>query len=181
MTTGRRRAATIAIRPARPDDVDFLLEVLNDDDVRPFLAGGRPHDRAEIAAELERTTADPAAFGRLIIEVDGEPAGAMAYERVNERSRIAHLGGLAVHPDHRGRRIADEAARRLQRHLIDELGYHRLELEVYAFNDRAIAHAERAGFVREGVKRKAYLRDGAWLDSVLFALVEEDLLDGEER
>lgn len=120
-------------------------------------------------------TADPVAFGRLVIEADGERAGAMAYERVNERSRIAHLGGLAVHPNFRGRRLADEAARLLQRHLIHVLGYHRLELEVYAFNERAVAHSERAGFTREGVKRKAYLHDGEWVGSVLFALVEEDL------
>ena len=110
-----------------------------------------------------------------MIEADGERAGALAYERANERSRIAQLGGLAVHPRFRGRRIADEAARLLQRHLIHELGYHRLQLEVYAFNERAIAHAERAGFMREGVRRRAYLRDGEWVDSVLFALVEEDL------
>jgi RimJ/RimL family protein N-acetyltransferase len=118
---------------------------------------------------------DPVAFGRLVIEANGQRAGALGYERVNERSRIAQVGGLAVHPRFRGRRIADEAARLLQRHLIHELGYHRLQLEVYAFNERAIAHSERAGFTREGVRRKAYLRDGAWVDSVLFALVEEDL------
>ena len=95
-----------------------------------------------------------------------------AHER---RSRIAHLGGLAVHPDFRGRRLADEAARLLQRHLIDELGFHRLELEIYGFNERASAHAERAGFVREGVKRKAYRRGDGWVDGVLYGLVAEDL------
>jgi RimJ/RimL family protein N-acetyltransferase len=156
----------IELRPAREDDLDFLVELVNDDDVRPFLAGARRRERAELAAELER---------RLVIEVDGERAGSLAYEQVNERSRIARLGGLAVHPAFRGRRVADEAARLLQRHLILELGFHRLELEVYAFNGRALAHAERAGFVREGVKRKAYLREGEWVDSVLFALVAEDL------
>jgi RimJ/RimL family protein N-acetyltransferase len=134
--------------------------------VRPFLAGGRVRAREEVAAELGH---------RLLIEVDGERAGSLAYEQVNERSRIAHLGGLAVHPSFRGRRIADEAARLVQRHLIGELGFHRLQLEVYAFNERAIAHAERSGFVREGVRRKAYWLNGEWVDSVLFAVVAEDL------
>jgi RimJ/RimL family protein N-acetyltransferase len=156
----------VAIRPARSDDVDFLLELVNDDDVRPWLAGGRTRGREELESELD---------GRLVIEVDGERAGAFQYRTVNERSRIAHLGGLAVHPRFRGRRVADDAARLVQRHLLGEAGFHRLELEVYAFNERGIAHAERAGFVREGVKRKAYLRDGAWVDSVCFALVAEDL------
>ena len=160
------RGMAIAIRAARADDLDFLVELLNDDDVRPWLAGGRARGREELEAELD---------GRLVIDVDGERAGAFQYRTVNERSRIAHLGGLAVHPRFRGRRVADEAARLVQRHLIDEVGFHRLELEVYAFNERGIDHAERAGFVREGVKRKAYLRDGDWVDSVLFALVAEDL------
>ena len=63
----------------------------------------------------------------------------------------------------------------LQRHLLLDLGFHRLQLEVYGFNERAIAHAERVGFVREGVKRRAYRRHGEWADGVLFGLVREDL------
>src|SRR5205823_477316 len=43
------------------------------------------------------------------------------------------------------------------------------------FNERSIAHAERAGWVREGVKRKAYRRHGEWVDGVMFALLREDL------
>jgi RimJ/RimL family protein N-acetyltransferase len=166
---------SVSIRRARPDDLDFLVELLNHEEVDPFLAASRDADRDELAAEIERSEREPEAFGRLIVEVDGERAGAMRYERSNRRSRIARLGGLAIHPAFRGRRAADEAARLLQRLLFDELGYHRLELEIYGFNERAIAHAERSGFVREGVKRRAYWRRGEWVDGVLFGLVVEDL------
>ena len=99
----------------------------------------------------------------------------MGFDVANKRSRIANLGGLAVHPDFRGRRLADEAARVFQRHLLLDLDYHRLQLEIYGFNERAIQHAERAGFIREGVKRKAYWRHGEWVDGVLFGLLREDL------
>ena len=109
------------------------------------------------------------------MEVDGQRAGIMGFQVENRRSRVAALGGLAIHPDFRGRRVADEAARALQRHLFRDLGYHRLQLEIYAFNERAIAHAERAGFVREGARRRAYWRHGSWVDGVLFGLVREDL------
>ena len=93
----------------------------------------------------------------------------------NRRSRIARLGGLAVHPRFRGRRLADEAARIFQRHLIFDLGYHRLEMVVYGFNERAQRHAERAGWIKEGVKRKAYRRGDEWVDGVMYGLVREDL------
>lgn len=166
---------TVTLRRARPDDVEFLLALVADADVRPFLGPRTASDRKAVLAEIERSAAEPSAFGRFVIEVDGERAGALGFHVENEPSRIARLERLAVHPDFRGAKVADEAARRFQRLLLEELGFHRLELEIYAFNERAIAHAERCGFVREGVKRRAYLRDGEWRDTVLFSLLAEDL------
>jgi len=166
---------SVAIRRAGPDDLDFLLELMNQDDVVENLSVRRPSDREGLAAEIERSQAEPDEFGRFVIEVDRKPAGLMGFEVGNRRSRIANLGSLAVHPDFRGRQIADEAARLFQRHLIHDLGYHRLQLEIYGFNDRAQRHAERAGFVREGVRRKAYWRHDEWVDGVIYGLVADDL------
>ena len=166
---------SVTIRRAEPHDLDFLLELMTHEEVEPFLAVIRPRDREGVLAEIERSQAEPQEFGRFVIEVDGQPAGLMGFQVANRRSRIADLGSLAVHPSFRGRRLADDAARLFQRHLLDELGYHRLQLEIYGFNERAIAHAERAGFVREGVRRKAYWRNGEWVDGVVYGLVREDL------
>jgi RimJ/RimL family protein N-acetyltransferase len=165
----------VTLRRAEPADVDFLLELMTHEDVDPFMAVVRPRDRDGLLAEIERSQAEPGEFGRFVIEADGQRAGLMGFTVANARSRIANLGSLAVHPDFRGRRLADEAARRFQRHLIFDLGFHRLQLEIYGFNERAQAHAERAGFVREGVRRKAYDRHGEWVDGVIYGLVREDL------
>ena len=165
----------VELRRARPPDADFLLELLADDDVRPFLGPGTATTRDEVLGEIERSLAEPESFGRFVVELDGERAGALGFRLASERNRIVRLEKLAVHPRFRGRRLADETARRFQRLLLEELGFHRLELEIYAFNERACAHAERAGFVREGRKRKAYRKDGEWVDSVLYAIVAEDL------
>jgi RimJ/RimL family protein N-acetyltransferase len=166
---------SVSIRRAVPGDVDYLVDLFSHEDVEPFLAVIRAKDREAVLAEVERSEQEPDAFGVFVIEVDGEPAGTMHFERVNRRSRIAQLGGLAVHPRFRGGKVADQAARLFQRHLILELGFHRLQLEVYGFNERALSHAERSGFVREGVRRKAYWRNDEWVDGVLFGLVAEDL------
>jgi RimJ/RimL family protein N-acetyltransferase len=170
---------TVSIRRASADDLDFLVELVTHEDVEPFLAVVRAKERDEILAEIERSDADPEAFGVFVIEVDGERAGTMRFQRANRRSRIADLGGLAVHPDFRGRKVSDEAARLFQRHLVHDLGFHRLQLEIYGFNERAIKHAKRSGFTREGVRRKAYWRDGEWVDGVLYGLVAEELEDDE--
>ena len=164
----------IELRRADAGDVEWLVELLNGEQTEPFLGGNRAFDRPGVLAEVERSLAEPQHFGRFVIEVDGERAGVVGFEERSEAHRIAHLGGLAIHPTFRGRRIADDAARLLQRYLFEELGFHRLELACYGFNERAIRHAERAGFVREGVKRRAYLRHGEWQDAVQFGLLRED-------
>jgi RimJ/RimL family protein N-acetyltransferase len=165
----------VELRRAKPPDADFLLELLAHDDVRQFLGPHTAATRDEVLEEIERSLAEPQSFGRFVIDAEGEPAGMLGFHVANERSRIARLERLAVHPRFRGERLGDEAARAFQRLLVEELGYHRLELEIYAFNERACAHAERVGFVREGRKRRAYLKDGEWVDSLLYALLAEEL------
>jgi RimJ/RimL family protein N-acetyltransferase len=165
----------VRLRRAGVDDADFLVDLLAHEEVEPFLAAVRSSDQEAVRAEIERSEREPDAFGVFVIEAEGSRTGTLTFERTNARSRIARLTGLAVHPDFRTRGLAGAAARLIQRHLLVELQYHRLELEVYSFNERAIRHAERAGFVREGVRRKAYWRHGAWRDGIMFGLVREDL------
>jgi RimJ/RimL family protein N-acetyltransferase len=166
---------SVSIRRARADDADFLVELVTHDEVEPFLAAVRAKGRDEVVAEIERSEQEPEAFGLFVVEVDGERAGTMHFERGNVRSRIANLGGLAIHPDFRGAKVADQAARMFQRHLFHDLGFHRAQLEIYGFNERAMRHAERAGFVREGVRRRAYWRDGGWVDGVLYGLLADEV------
>jgi RimJ/RimL family protein N-acetyltransferase len=164
-----------SLRRATLDDVDWLVELLGGAETEPFLGGQAALDQVSVRAQVEGSQREPDQAGTMIIEVGGERAGTMKFELVSEVHRIARIGGLAVHPAFRGRGVADEAARQFQRYLIFELGFHRLELACYGFNDRAIRHSERVGFVREGVKRRAYLRHGQWQDAVLFSLLREDL------
>lgn len=165
---------TVSIRRARVDDAAFLVSLTTQDDVDPFLAAGRDRSPEAMAADIARSESTPDEFGIFVIEAAGESVGTMRFELANRRSRIADLSQLAVHPAARGRGVADEAARLFQRHLIDDLGFHRLQLEVYAFNERALAHVERVGYTREGIRRKAYRSEDGWIDGIMFGLVAED-------
>jgi RimJ/RimL family protein N-acetyltransferase len=173
----------IALRRSTRDDVPWLAALYTDGDVEPFLGGRRATDEEAVLAAVERSLQSPERFGCMVIEEDSLAAGTLSYHEVSEAHRIVQLEALAILPGLRRRGIADEAARLVQRYLLVELGYHRLELACYGFNAAAIRHAERAGFVREGVKRRAYMRHGEWQDAVLFSLLREDLetLDRSEN
>ena len=169
---------SVSLRRATAADVPYLVELAAHPDVAPFLAAVRASTPEAVAREVERSTHEPEGFGVLVIEVDGERAGTATWELVNRRSRIASVSGFAVDPARRGRGVGVAAARALQRHLVRELGLHRLQMEVYGFNERALRHAERAGWVREGVRRRAYRRNDTWVDGVLFGFLEDELDDG---
>jgi RimJ/RimL family protein N-acetyltransferase len=164
----------VTLRRATVEDVDWLVALYTDDDVEPFLGGQRSRGRAEVLTDVERSQSEPERFGRMIAELDGERAGAFGYRELSEVHRIVHLEALAVAPAFRRRGVADAGARLLMGYLFDELGFHRLELACYGFNDAAIRHSERVGFVREGVKRRAYMRHGEWQDAVQFALLADE-------
>lgn len=164
----------VELRRANRSDADFLFELITGEETREFL-GRPPESLEEVLADIERSEREPDSFGWLVAEADGERVGCASYRVVNERNRIAEGGRLAVHPDFRGRKLGDDIAHAFQRLVLGELGFHRLEIQVYGFNERAIAHAERVGYVREGVRRQAYEKRGAWQDAVLFAMLQEEL------
>ena len=165
---------SVELRRASPSDADFLLELVTGEETREFL-GRPPESLEEVLADIERSEREPGSFGWLVAESDGERVGSASYRVLNERHGIVEGGRLAVHPRFRGRKLGDDIAHAFQRLVLGELGFHRLEIQIYGFNERAIAHAERVGYVREGVKRQAYRKHGEWQDAVLFAMLQNEL------
>lgn len=169
----------VRLRRARADDAWFVAGLACHEDVQPFMAAAAARDVDSIRELILASEARPMEHGVFVIEPadEGHAAGVVMFELAVRRSRIAHLYGLMLDPRFRGRGLATAATRAFACWLLLELGYHRVQLECYGFNERAIRHFERAGFVREGVRRKAYWRHDAWADGVLFGLVREDLED----
>ncbi len=62
--------------------------------------------------------------------------------------------------------------RALMQHLLslsDSMGIVRVELDVYADNDRAIALYESSGFVREGLNGREAWREARYVDALVMA------------
>ena len=66
------------------------------------------------------------------------------------------------------------------RYAFEELGLNRVELETYSFNARAIRCYEKAGFRREGIRRRALYRDGKFHDVILMGILKEEFTEVED-
>jgi len=74
-------------------------------------------------------------------------------------------------PDGRGRGLGTEAVRMIVGYGFEQLGLHRISLEVYAFNPRARRAYEKAGFRPEGVLRESLRYGDQWIDATVMSIL----------
>jgi RimJ/RimL family protein N-acetyltransferase len=93
--------------------------------------------------------------------------------RIEREAATAELGYVVV-PEARGRGVATEALRLLTEWAFGELGMIRLELMIDVQNHASKKVAERCGYVREGVLRSAYFKQGRRRDTELWSRLSTD-------
>lgn len=81
---------------------------------------------------------------------------------------------IIIGPEHVGLGYGSAATRLMLAYGFEELGLHKVELTVWAYNDSALRAYERCGFVREGVRREAVFHAGAYHDQVLMGILERE-------
>ena len=79
-----------------------------------------------------------------------------------------------VGPDFYGRGYGTEATTLVLDYAFGTVGLHRVELSVYSFNPRGQRAYEKAGFVKEGVRRQALQWEGEWHDVIVMAVLATD-------
>jgi putative acetyltransferase len=111
-----------------------------------------------------------------IYEVEGEAVGMFKLVPMKFRnSHIIYLGGVAIHPEHAGKRYAKEMILDAI-DLVKSLGYTRIELTVATSNQRAIDLYSKSGFKTEGIlKNYTFLKsEKRYIDEQVMALIIPD-------
>ena len=84
---------------------------------------------------LDRLASHPHAW---IVEHDGSFLGEARLDGLNKRDRRARLATGLYDPARLGRGLGRQVVHCLLRHAFDDLGLHRVDLRVLAYNKRAI-------------------------------------------
>jgi aminoglycoside 6'-N-acetyltransferase len=162
----------VVLRPLAEADVAPLAELGSDPEVARWWPGlTREHLLAKARREGEEADVTPFA-----IVAGGEVAGLIQHwEETDEDFRHAGIDIFLGTPFH-GDGLGTDAVRTLARHLVRDLGFHRVVIDPAAANERAVRAYEKAGFRRVGVMRE-YWRDpdGVWQDGVLLDLLASEL------
>jgi len=82
--------------------------------------------------------------------------------------------GFAIGSPFWGTGMFQEGAELVLEFAFETLGVHRLEARCAVRNGRGNGALQKIGAVQEGVLRKSFLRNGQYLDQVLYSIVEDD-------
>ena len=78
---------------------------------------------------------------------------------------------ILIDPAGQNRGLGTEATRLIVGYGFEQLGLHRISLEVYAFNPRARRAYEKAGFRPEGVLRESLRYGDRWIDATVMSIL----------
>ncbi len=171
-------------------DAELVYRFWSDEEVNFWGNGGRGNTFAtltEVEGFIRSLTAD-APRGLFMIELTGagpepEPIGTCNFRDYDPVTRRATVGISIGVREHWGQGYGTEAMRQMVRILFTRYNLHRIDLDTFAENKRAIRSYEKCGFVVEGVLRQAAWTLNGYRDQVLMGLLREDWLreQGELR
>ncbi|WP_045312919.1 GNAT family N-acetyltransferase [Lentzea aerocolonigenes] len=140
------------------------------DEVNRFTGTHATFALEDYEAYIERTLNDPNRYTRAITE-DGRFIGEVVLT-IDEHNRSA--GVRIALWDCFGKGYGTIALQHVLDHAFKERNLHRVGLEVYEFNDRAIHVYKKLGFREEGRLRDALLWDGVFYDSIAMSVLSTD-------
>jgi RimJ/RimL family protein N-acetyltransferase len=169
--------AECTIRSWRLEDAPSLAMNANNRNVWLTLRDRMPHPYTlrDAEAYVQQRLVEPHRL-MFCIDVDGDAVGGIGVHPGDDVNRLtAELGYWLAEP-YWGRGIMTAAVAAIVGYAFENRPLERIEAYVYANNPASARVLEKCGFTFEGRMRRNVIKDGAMLDSLLYAL-----LRGEQR
>ena len=167
------RAGSATLRQLRLSDAPSLLASLSSEEVTRFISPP-PTTVAGFERFIEWTAREQAA-GRYVcygIVPEGyEDAIGIIQVRQLDPTFATGEWGFALASSHWGTGLFQASAHAVLHFAFEHVGVHRLEARAAVANGRGNAALRKLGAVTEGVLRRSFLKDGQYLDQVLWGIV----------
>lgn len=169
----------ISLRPFTQADIPRLIGWIDSSDSLVQWAGPTqfsfPLTEEQLIRYVEENGGDmPARRAYAGVDARGEVIGHIELGAINYASRMASLCRVLIAPGLRRKGYCLPMVQNILRVGFRELQMRRIDLRVYGFNTAASRCYEKAGFVREGLLRKAQLIGGQYCDVVVMGILEQE-------
>src|SRR5437899_1754456 len=170
------RSQQVVLRELRASDAPSLFELLTTEEVSRFISP--PPSTVDgferfIAWTLRQRSAGTYACFAVTLQGFDTAIGIFQVRQTEPGFGTAEWG-FALGSAFWGTGVFQEGAELVLEFAFDTLNVHRLEARAAVLNGRGNGALLKMGAVQEGVLRKSFLRNGRYLDQVLYAILEDD-------
>jgi ribosomal-protein-alanine N-acetyltransferase len=170
------RSGKVMLRELQPADAQTLWAFVNSAEVTQFLSP--PPATVDGFEQFITWTHRQRAVGvqaAAAVVVDGfdAPVGLFQVRQLEPGFGTAEWG-FAIGSAFWGTGVFRTGAELMMHLAFDILGVHRLEARACVVNGRGNAALAKIGAVQEGILRRSFLRNGEYLDQMLWSVLEED-------
>ena len=147
--------AALTLRRAEPTDLDWLVDLRNEARSAMYSKRG-VRTREDIEQDFFH---NPAKTVYVVADPDGHDLG---YGLLDDLGGGSFEIGIAIHPDHRGRRLAPDLIRALCEHAVAAFGASELIAQIFPENEASIRSFARARFIEDPSQRTEALLTLIW-------------------
>jgi uncharacterized protein len=180
------RGKHVLLAPLDLSHVEGLFRATDDDEVYRYLLRPRPASPAELVGQVREALRQSALGQRVpfvqLSTATGEVVGATSFYAPDPVNRRISIGYTFLGRPWWRTGVNTEAKLLLMTRAFEELAAVRVEWETDLDNTRSQQAIQRLGARREGVLRRHRMRpDGAWRDTVLYAMTDGEWPAAKQR
>ena len=108
-----------------------------------------------------------------IIELDKEPVGYFRLSNHSEENQNIYAG-MDIAKEYQGKGYGYYIFDKFIDYLFDRCDLNKISLEVLKINQKAIRLYEKLGFIYEGEKREEVLKEGKFIDSLIYSILRSE-------
>jgi RimJ/RimL family protein N-acetyltransferase len=167
----------VRLRGVEPEDWEILYQWNDDTESarQSYFIPFTPSRESMRKRAAEMAAADPKddVYRWMIENRQGEVVGTLNTHSTDRRSGVFQYG-VALKRAYWGKGYAAEAIRLVLAYYFGELGYQKVNVHIFAFNENSIRLHEKFGFLREGRLRQMIFSQGAYHDEVVMGMTVEE-------
>ena len=166
----------VRLRPLEREDLPRYVELFSDPGANLSFGGlGVPDSLSKLQRRYDAGTFDATDRNlHLVVEAEGEIIGQVSLKNDENLPSRAATFGILIGAGHIGRGYGTEASVVLLNYAFAVLGYHKVNLDLFEYNARALALYEKLGFVHEGRRRENHWSRGRFWDDILMGITAEE-------
>lgn len=174
----------VILRPFEEKDCEIMNEILNEPSLKKLTgsvssdeeayAASQPNERERIRQwYMTRNEQNDRLDLAVVYRESNQVIGEVVFNEYDEETdRVNFRVLLSEASCNKG--VGTEALSMFIQYGMEELGLHKIYLEVYSFNPRAERVYQKVGFKLEGIKREEFIYNQKYIDVKIYGLLQAD-------